>query len=38
MMEYWNNDLKKKEDDIPLFNSRQKEFYNNPTFHFLSEP
>jgi len=36
MMEYWNNDLNK--DDIPLFNFRQEEFYNNPSFHFLSEP
>ena len=33
MMEWWF-----KEDDLPLFNSCQEEFYNNPTFHFLSEP
>ena len=36
ILEYWNDELKK--DDIPPLNSRQEEFYNNPTFHFLSEP
>ena len=36
-MEYWNDGILEwwfKEDEIPLFNSRQEEFYNNPTFHF----